>query len=779
MNGWWMRLAMVLVVAVPLALPGSGCGGDDDDDDDDTVDDDTVDDDTVDDDTTDDDTVDDDTADDDTADDDTGDDDTVEPATAEIEPLAWARYPCPAEGVDGGATVRVGNYNLYGGNYATKEEIAAGVVDAAPDLDLLMLQETPDAAWAQAIADALGADYVYFSGGKAIVSKTALSNTSEISFAAGRSVLHANTTIDGAAFSVYSVHIGWNQPGDDQCREFIDETIADDPSSRIIAAGDWNEELGSTQVAILNERLHEGWAALGEVTSHRTSWPATGFYGSEGRQLIDNSYVNKTSGACAVDGEIVNFHPVLADHKLEWIRWVFPDIPAPTPPRVLDVLDGLGDNAFGLLFDRPMASASVEVASADGPVAVDGVDTVGDGSIVRVTLTDAPARPVELTATVTAAADVDGVGTDGEIEHVFTLVPNLIGDPGAEEAGLASAAGTFALDGMRATDGADMGALVAPVTPFAGDYFYSGVPGEKRGWARQTVSLADNIDAIDDGRAYLLFGGACTAGYRVEDGDTSNALRAHDECEGTAEVLDADGAVIDTLSSDRFDTMYWQPWRVRAPLPPGARSVRVTLRAVAVEIPQVFNTASFDAISLGVWEDDAPHGRLGGNLLVNASFEDDLSGWVGSDEMSTIRDHNLQLPLIYDATNNTAKGEYSLKAKLDAGVSAWIEQSVDVSAWPTMIDAGELAVRWGGAMRNWAGTSPMSLSVRFMETDIVIDEASLPVNRDPEWFTHEATTLVPAGTRSIVMRFQADGVEGDPSAFFDGAFLDPVAVADF
>ncbi|HPQ68299.1 MAG TPA: hypothetical protein PKW95_04180 [bacterium] len=722
------------------------CSQNDDDDDDDNGDDDATDDDTGDDDSADDDTADDDTIDDDTTDD---DDDSVL-----NNDLVWGRYLCGGD-VGDHTLVTVGSYNLHGGNEASIEELAQGIADHLP-FDLLFLQECPE-DYSAGLAAELGMQSFRY-GGLTILSFTELLDPVGISLEAGRSVAHATTSIEGVEFSVYAVHLGWNSEGDAQCREFIDDIIADDPAERIIAGGDWNEEPGSSQFDILYEQFADSWSSLGLIPSQRVSWPANMFYGTEGALLIDNNLFNKASGACAVDGKIVNFSPILADHKLQFSTIAFPPTAAPQAPYLLDAVLGFDENVFALLFDKPMIQATVTVHNDAGELNVVNAEPIGDGELVLVTLNEAMPIDEPLTVTVTGGQDIDGNVIAAGESLTFVYHENLIADNGFEEGGAA-----WTLSKMEVKDGDWWG-----VESLVGEHFVSGLALLKsHGTAEQTIDVSAMAETIDDGRAYLEFGGFSRTGYMSEG--PSNVQRPYDETEAVAKVFDADGRLLAWYSSGRLDTLYWQPWRLVEPLPPGAREVRITLRAVGGMFGLLFNAASFDGLHLSVVDAGEPHGQVSGNLVTNPLFEDGFAGWEKSGLMLVGVDR--YAGPIANADINSFTGEHWV-AGLTTMSNVSLTQTVDLSAYAAQIEAQTLTAAWGGAMRPLVGLSEVSLFLTFLddgENELGADQIG-PFSA-AEWFRYTSEIQVPGGARSAVFTWRGGASLNLEAVVFDAPFI--------
>ncbi|MDP8222085.1 MAG: hypothetical protein P9L99_01880 [Candidatus Lernaella stagnicola] len=749
-----MKISAVRIFGLILLLclaTGIACGSDDDGsgDSDDPVDDDDNDDN-------------DDDDDDNNDDNDDNNDDTDFPFIAPVEPLNWRRYGCPAEKRPG-ITVVTGNYNIHTGREGTPAQVGEDLAAWGP-FDVFSLQECPP-EYAEPIAEALGM-YYFYSDEQSLMSATPLINPEKIDYLdSGRGrFLHADVVIEGVTFSVYGVHVSWNEVGDSQNREIVDDYLAVDPVDRVLLMGDWNEELGSTQARILDEVVADGWASFGVCPSCRTTWPAMMFYGAEGQQLIDNTYFNKSSGGCTVDGEIIHMSPNRSDHKPQTTTIFFPETPGYTPPILLEAVYGFGENAVGLLFDKPIADAQVELLLNGSSVELTSQGPINEGSLYLLEAAETLPGGNEYTARIVFAEGVDGARTDQTFDFTFPYYENLLENPGAEngESG-------WTWKGMQPT------AEINHVIPLAGTHFFSGSGPGPRDYARQDVPLDAYAEIIDAGYGQLVFSGASATGYRVEEGGTSNILLPHDEAEAVVEILDGQGRLLKHISGGRFDTLYWQAWRVMGELPPLARTARVVLRACAAEMPLTFNSASFDALFLSVMTLENPHTLIGENLVANPLFENGREHWTMSKGIILAKDH--WIPIRSNIDVNSATGEYWVAALLLNTGPYTISQDIPLADFEDMIQQDLLSLNWGAYLRTWNPRSEMTMRVTFYDDNTQVSGADEfgPINV-PEWFRYEKITAVPLN--STMVRLEWIATAGVPiigvGAFFDAPFAYPV-----
>lgn len=233
----------------------------------------------------------------------------------------WVRATAAAPVLPDGVRIRALTLNLHGGQDATLARVAEALVGL--DLDLVGLEECP-AAYATGLAEALGGYARAGDEGNVLLSRTPLTSTRSVSMISGRGFTHALTEIEGQVFSVYVAHIGWNAEGSRQARELVDEHLARDPHRRLLVVGDFNDEHLSPQASILESLLEDTFTASGVWPGQRISWPATGFDGSEGSQLIDLHYYRRADPAVVVSAEVLDLLPPISDHKPTVAELVYP-----------------------------------------------------------------------------------------------------------------------------------------------------------------------------------------------------------------------------------------------------------------------------------------------------------------------------------------------------------------------------------------------------------------------------------------------------------------------
>jgi hypothetical protein len=178
--------------------------------------------------------------------------------------------------------------------------------------------------------------------------------------------------------------------------------------------------------------------------------------------------------------------------------------------------------------------------------------------------------------------------------------------------------------------------------------------------------------------------------------------------------------------------------------------------------------------------------RTQANLIINGDAETgDTTGWVttGVHVVPSSLAGTMGLP------PGVSIGNFSFAGGTDPASSQSLTQTVDVSSFAALIDAGEIESIFSALLRSRSDgtavdtvTATLTYSsaagaalatVAFSDTSIVPNE--------PDWDAVYDQRLVPVGTRSITVRFdtfRSGGTSTD--AFFDNVALDlrPAAVPE-
>jgi endonuclease/exonuclease/phosphatase family metal-dependent hydrolase len=342
---------------------------------------------------------------------------------------------------------------------------------------------------------------------------------------------------------------------------------------------------------------------------------------------------------------------------------------------------------------------------------------------------------------------------------------NRLRNPGAEGGG----AGWTLRDGATAVLGER-----ESQRPHGGLALFAGYPAEaaRRGAVSsgaQLVDLADQAAVVDDGRGQLLVSGWMATGYqRLVRGDVvGNRVVPYDDGEIIVELLDADGRLIGRESSGRRDTLDWTPYAHAIPVPPGTRAARLTWASHRKPQAGAGSDAVFDDLYVGLRALDAPHGRVGGNLLGDGGAESGgLAGWDASG-WKVVRDLSKHGPW----------------GRLDYAPWTWSGARMFAAAGPrraTMrrtvalgAHAGELALRWGGHVRTLGGRADVTVSLEILEADGRVWGRLSRHTWAPEWTALDSLTRIPPGAAAARLVVEADLPRADAAAFADELYVIP------
>ncbi|MBI4606815.1 MAG: endonuclease/exonuclease/phosphatase family protein [Planctomycetes bacterium] len=648
------------------------------------------------------------------------------------------------------------SYNLHGGQEATAAVMARFI--AGVGADVVSLQEVPSAQYRDDLARLAGYPHVsLLDRGKALLSRLPLEGERVIPLVFDRSLVRATVAVEGIPVSLYGVHISWDVDGNKQARQIVDSVLPADPNPRKVLIGDFNDEHYSTQNTTLETVLADAWSDLGVRPGARTTWPATGFAGSEGHQLIDLLLYDPRGGMRPVSGEIPNLSPVLSDHRPVIFTMDLADPIAIDPPAGFEVDWLLGDMLLDVRFDR-----EVDEASAGDAARYAVLDTAGRfGRAIEGVLVDPRRRRVRLTvAPLNPAMDyvlqVEGVraraGTIGcpRLRRVLTYLPNLLANAGAE----GGTSGWDVQGGLAAL------AELRQLRPYTGEAFFGGGATEPVSKASQTASLERSAPEIDAGRAVLVLGAHLATGYLSFPGGESRP-EPYDDSELLVEVLDAGGSVLLETSSGKRDTLDWHPYREEVPLPPGSRAARVTIAAYRKTLlggPQV--DGAIDDAFAGLRVLSAPHGRKSGNLLRNGGAESGaIDPWEATPNVAVLANY----AALSGSQVVAARGSWLFIARQrrDGG---HLSQEVPLPSH----GPGDY-LRWGGWVRSWASRTTGVLRLEVLDAQgLVLVAASSWPRHEAEWTLVERFTPVPRGAARLRLALETQGA--DLAFLSDGLF---------
>ncbi len=253
-----------------------------------------------------------------------------------------------AAGKKGGrpVTVRVAAYNVEFSKSATPEQI--GEMFKPYKLDIIGFNEAPDGDWTERVGKVLGMKHFHVgkissanhkNKYKTILSRTPLTMTGEHVIKVKRgwnpaSAVKAATVIDGVKIAFYSLHICGSNKSECHAARLATEILPKEKTDRIIVVGDFNNKAGDAAMKVIEKAgMKLIWDDCKIDVSKHFTWNALAPTRKAG--VIDHILYNKSSGAKATSGGIIELKKPLSDHKPIWAEIVFPrGIKSPKkPPR--------------------------------------------------------------------------------------------------------------------------------------------------------------------------------------------------------------------------------------------------------------------------------------------------------------------------------------------------------------------------------------------------------------------------------------------------------------
>lgn len=661
--------------------------------------------------------------------------------------------------------VRLATYNVHGGLEASPR--AVGRFLARQNLDLLSLQEVPDQEYLETIAAETG--LVHFTPihrFKAVLSRTELVGTQRIPLPTGRGVIRTTAMLRGVPVSVYGIHNSWDQAGDRENRHLANEVLPADSNPRKILLGDFNDEHYSTQNIVLEGVLNDAWTDLGVRPGERTTWPATGFAGAEGHQLIDLLMYDPAGGMFPVSASIPKLAPVLSDHRPVVFSMMLTEPVFVDPPQEFIVDAIFGTELLEVRFDREIDPASASVASrysilraGGGGEPVEVLRATIDLHRRRVRLSTGPHQPgaaYELSISgVVARGGEAGMSTT---TRSYVNLENLVANPGAEDA----------LAGWEVSGALESATVRTQVEAYVGNRFFAGGAQDAESRANQEISLERFSSPVDQGRATLHLGAWLAAAYVAFPNGESRA-EPYDEAEVLVSLRDEAGRELWATASGKFDTLYWWPWRETVPVPPGTRSARVTISANRrTLIGGARNDGAVDEVFLGLSIAPGGHGRLSGNLLINPGAEEEgLGGWGVEGGFR----HGANLTRFFTDYLVTRSGDGMFMAYPGGGGDESIlTQSVE-------LPAAAQYLHWGGKLKSFA--SLMGIGIRVEALDgkgRVVAAAGTGELRCAQWESFSGIFRLPVDSQRARLTVAA-GTRGR-AAFADDLLLQGLGSPD-
>ena len=661
--------------------------------------------------------------------------------------------------------VRLATYNVHGGLEASAVTVARFL--SGLNLDLLSMQEVPGQEYLEEIASGTGlVHFTLIDRFKAILSRVPLEDTRQIRLVTGRGVIRTTADLRGIPVSIYAIHNSWDQPGDRENRQLVNEILPLDPNPRKILLGDFNDEHYSTQNVVLEQALNDAWTDLGVRPGELTTWPATGFAGSEGHQLIDLLLYDPAGGMFPVSASIPKLAPVLSDHRPVVFNMRLSEPIFVEPPRDFTVDAFFGPGLLELRFDR-----EVDVPGASDPARYTIVRAGEEGGVLEVLrarvdrhrrrvrlVTQAQEPGTPYVVTVEGVAARAGEAGMPPTAREYTFSENLVFNPGAEDG----------LEGWTVTGGMEAVTGLGQLQPYTGSAFFAGGAQDAESRASQDVSLGPFAVLIDEGRAEAHLGACLAAAYLAFPSGESRA-EPYDESEVSFTFLSGEGAELWSSSSGKYDTLYWWPYRETVAVPRGTRSVRVTVAANRrTLIGGTRNDGAIDEVFLGVEARPVAHGRLGGNLLLNPGAESgSLDSWAIEGDFR--RGANLARFFTDYLVPRSGDGMFMAYPSREAGDTS-LSQTVD-------LPAAARYLRWGGHLKSFASVMGIGVEVEVLDaSEAVLDSTGTGPLLCAQWERVSGLLRVPAGARRA--RFTVSAGGRGRAAFADDLSLEALGSTD-
>ena len=669
-------------------------------------------------------------------------------ATLAVEPDPTVRIP-----------LRLFSFNIEGGGSSTAR--STGKLLELHGADLVSLQEVPNASYLGEAARAGGYSYVSrLDRGKAILSRTPLDLDEVIELVVERSLIHVTTVVHGIKLSIYGVHLAWDVDGNLQAKQIVESVLPRDSNSRKILLGDFNDEHFSTQNATLELTLTDAFSDLGIRPGERTSWPATGFAGVKGHQLIDLLLYDPRGGMRTLWGDILHLNPVLSDHRPVVFDLELSDPVDVVPPSRIHLDTPFDLRTLIVRFDREIddrlarETARYTIQAASGEPGPDVEEATVERDLRSVRLRTGLHQPgLQYEISVGGMPARAGARPGGPLKARYLPLINLLANPGAED-------GT---SGWQVTRSMASLTELRLVRPHSGGRMFAGAVSGSSSTAAQTVNLDDFAKEIDDQRATALVGAYLGTAAPTFLGKVSQPM-PYDDAEVIAEALAASGAVLAKASSGKVDSLYWRHWRSELPLPPGARSLRVMILAHRKMLNPGQNNAVVDDVTASVRIDLQQHFVRGPNLLQNGDLEASaLGGWEATPGVVRLANY----AQISGSQVVAASGEALVLARTSRSGSR-LAQTVALSAH------GPLDyLRWGGEARTWGSRMRVTLRLLFLDFgDRVLLEDSRGPFHEAEWRHREWLTPIPIRAEKLRFSFEAEG--SDEGSFGDNFFAQVV-----
>jgi endonuclease/exonuclease/phosphatase family metal-dependent hydrolase len=231
-------------------------------------------------------------------------------------------------------SVRVASYNVEFSKSASPEQV--GEMFKPYQLDIIGFNEAPDGDWTARVGKVLGMKYSFVgkissanhkNKYKTILSRTPLEGADEYMLTGKgwnpASAVRASTTVKGISVAFYSLHICRSNAKDGHAYSLASKVLSKETEKRIIVVGDYNNQLGDSSLKTIEKAgFRATWNDLKIDISREFTYNAQNPQKKLG--VIDHIFYNKTSGARARKGGIIELKNPLSDHKPVWAQLAFP-----------------------------------------------------------------------------------------------------------------------------------------------------------------------------------------------------------------------------------------------------------------------------------------------------------------------------------------------------------------------------------------------------------------------------------------------------------------------
>lgn len=159
----------------------------------------------------------------------------------------------------------------------------------------------------------------------------------------------------------------------------------------------------------------------------------------------------------------------------------------------------------------------------------------------------------------------------------------------------------------------------------------------------------------------------------------------------------------------------------------------------------------------------------GPNLLANPGAENGTTAWTTTAGVI----ESLAAGECDGASPHAGTYYFAVGALCTENAFARAEQAIDVGAQAAAIDAGGMAVSFGGWLRDWNGDDRPDMFLAFRDADgTVLDTTSTVSNQTGTWTLLQQTVPLPPGTRSITAVLTGTRFGGlDNDSYFDDLFV--------